>query len=157
MVRTMSAAVWGVIAILASPVLQGAAQEHVHAMSHEVMPFDIAKTWHVFRMTETGGTQRVVIRDPSFADQITPIRQHLEEEAARFQAGDFADPSHLHGADMPGLADMRASAGKIRVTYGELPDGAEIVFAASDIAAITAVHRWFGAQLSEHGADARAE
>lgn len=135
----------------------GTTQEHVHSMSHEVMPFDVAKTWHVFRMTETGGTQRVVIREPGFADQVTPVRQHLKEESARFQAGDFTDPSHLHGADMPGLADMRASGGRIRVTYNELPDGAEIVFTAGDIAAITAVHRWFGAQLSEHGADAKAE
>lgn len=147
---------WTVAAAVtsASPATQ---QEHVHAKSHEVMPFDVAKTWHVFRMTENGGTQRVVIRDAAFADQVTPIRQHLKEEAGRFQAGDFADPSHLHGAGMPGLADMRASAGKIRVTYGDLPDGAEITFTASDIAAVTAVHRWFGAQLSEHGADAKAE
>ena len=132
-------------------------QQHVHAMSHEVMPFDIAKTWHVFRMTTSGGSQKVVVRDAGFADQVTPIRQHLKEEAARFQAGDFTDPSHLHGSGMPGLAEMRASAGRIRVACKDLPDGAEIVFTASDIAAITAIHRWFGAQLSEHGADARAE
>lgn len=147
---------WMVAAILTSASAE-TQQDHVHARSHEVMPFDVAKTWHVFRMTESGGTQRVVIRDAAFADQVTPIRQHLKEEAERFRSGDFADPSHLHGADMPGLADMRASAGKIRVTYGDLPDGAEIVFTAGDVAAVTAVHRWFGAQLSEHGADAKAE
>ena len=146
-----------VIVVAPSYATEESTQQHVHAMSHEVMPFDMAKTLHVFRMTETGGMQRVVIRDAGFADQVTPIRQHLKEEAARFQAGDFTDPSHLHGAGMPGLAEMRASVGRIRVAYNDLPDGAEIVFTASDIAAITAIHRWFGAQLSEHGADARAE
>jgi hypothetical protein len=35
-----------------------------------------------------------------------------------------------------------------------VPDGARITFTASEINLITAVHRWFGAQLSDHGADA---
>jgi hypothetical protein len=35
-----------------------------------------------------------------------------------------------------------------------LPDGARITFKAPEINLITAVHCWFGAQLSEHGADA---
>jgi len=30
-------------------------------------------------------------------------------------------------------------------------------FPANDLHAITAIHRWFGAQLSEHGADAISE
>ena len=137
--------------------LAGTVQEHVHSMSHEVMPFDVAKTWHVFRMTESGGTQKVVIRDAAFSDQVAPIRQHLKDEAARFQKGDFTDPSHLHGAAMPGLEEMQAAAGKIRVTYRDLPDGAELVFETSDLAGLTAIHRWFGSQLSEHGADAKAE
>lgn len=137
--------------------LPGNVQEQVHGMSHEVMPFELSKTWHVFRMSESGGTQKVVIRDPSYADQVAPVRQHLKEEAARFQAGDYADPAHLHGTGMPGLADMKASAGRIRVSYHELPDGAELVFETDDRAALTAIHRWFGAQLSEHGADAKAE
>jgi len=139
------------------PASPGETQEHVHGMSHEVMPFDISKTWHVFRMTESGGTQKVVIRDPSYADQVAPIRRHLKDEAARFQAGDYADPSQLHGATMPGLAELRAAAGRIRVTYDDLPDGAELAFETGDLAALTAIHRWFGAQLSEHGADAKAE
>jgi hypothetical protein len=140
-----------------APAPAGTVQEHVHSMSHEVMPFDVAKTWHVFRMTESGGTQKVVIRDAVFVDQVAPIRQHLLEEAARFQRGDYADPSHLHGAAMPGLGEMQAAAGRIRVTYRDLPDGAELAFETSDLAGITAIHRWFGSQLSEHGADAKAE
>lgn len=30
-------------------------------------------------------------------------------------------------------------------------------FSTQDRHLLTAIHRWFGAQLSEHGADARAE
>ena len=65
--------------------------------------------------------------------------------------------SLAHGDDMPGLRELRAGAGAIRITYAELPGGAEIRFSTAQPKLVTAVHRWFGAQLSEHGADARAE
>ncbi len=133
-------------------------QEHVHGHGHDVMPFDLAKTVHVFRMTEDGGTQKVVVRsDPPDPEQVHMIQHHLMTEAAEFQKGNFADPSHLHGAAMPGLREMQEGAARMQITYDALPNGAEIRFRANDIKQITAIHRWFGAQLSEHGADAKAE
>lgn len=157
----LSLAVAAVVLLLgATPALAQVPtkQEHVHAMSHAVMPFDLSKTLHVFRMTETGGVERVVVRDPEAdPDQVPLVRRHLEHEAERFRTGDYADPARLHGADMPGLAELEAGAAGITVTYGERPDGAEIRFETSDLHLLTAIHRWFGAQLSEHGADAKAE
>ncbi|MGA7296278.1 MAG: hypothetical protein WBW92_02045 [Rhodanobacteraceae bacterium] len=142
----------------ASPVLFAQTpQARVHHMSHEVMPFSMSKTVHIFRMTESGGVQRVVARDPDESDQVALIRQHLRHEAEKFQRGDFSDPARLHGADMPGLKQLRIGAADIKVSYAELPMGAEIRFETTDLHLITAIHRWFGAQLSEHGADARAE
>jgi hypothetical protein len=133
-------------------------QEHVHSHGHDVMPFDLSKTVHVFRMTEDGGVQQVIVRSsPPDAEQVHMIQHHLMMEAAEFQKGNFADPAHLHGASMPGLAEMRAGAARMQITYSALPNGGEIRFHSNDIKSITAVHRWFGAQLSEHGADARAE
>ncbi len=132
-------------------------QERVHRMSHHVMPFEMSKTIHVFRMTEHGGVQQVLARNPDEKDQIELIRQHLRHEAKRFERGDYADPAKLHGADMPGLAELRANPSKVRVSYAELPAGAQITFETEDLGMLTAIHRWFGAQLSEHGADARAE
>ena len=132
-------------------------QDRVHRMSHHVMPFDMSKAIHVFRMTESGGVQQVLARDPGETEQIVLIRQHLRHEAERFQRGDYSDPSKLHGADMPGLAELRANFSKVRVSYSELPAGAQITYETKDLGIITAIHRWFGAQLSEHGADARAE
>ncbi len=132
-------------------------QEHVHEMAHGVMPFDISKTLHIFKMTESGGVERVIARDAAAADQIALIRAHLQHEADRFQRGDYSDPAMLHGATMPGLAELQAGAVRIKVSYGALPAGAEITFETTDLHLLTAVHRWFGAQLSEHGADARAE
>ena len=147
-------------ALLAGSTLAAAqtVQQHVHGRGHEVMPFDLSRTVHVFRMTEDGGTQKVVVRgEPADPEQVRRIQHHLMMEAAAFRKGDFADPAHLHGAAMPGLREMQAGASRMQITYRPLPDGAEIRFQAKDIKLVTAIHRWFGAQLSEHGADARAE
>jgi hypothetical protein len=45
----------------------------------------------------------------------------------------------------------------MQITYSPMPGGAQITFKATDLHTITAIHRWFGAQSSEHGADAKAE
>jgi hypothetical protein len=121
------------------------------------MPFEMSKTVHIFKMTESGGVQRVVVKDPRATDQVALIQQHLKHETERFQHGDYSDPATLHGADMPGLKDLQAGASRIMVSYTALPAGAEITFETTDLHLLTALHRWFGAQLSEHGADARSE
>lgn len=138
-------------------VLAQTTQEHVHQKAHGVMPFDVSRTVHIFRMTESGGVQRVVAKDPGAADQIALIRKHLEHEAEKFRHGDYSDPAMLHGTDMPGLNELQNGASNIKVSYAPLPEGAEITFETADLHLLTALHRWFGAQLSEHGADARAE
>jgi hypothetical protein len=121
------------------------------------MPFEMSKTVHIFRMTEEGGVQRVIVRDASDKAQVPLIQRHLKHEAERFQKGDYSDPGMLHGTDMPGLRELQAGAAKITVSYAPLPDGAQITFGTDDRHLLTAIHRWFGAQLSEHGADAKAE
>ncbi len=132
-------------------------QEHVHQMSHDVMPFDMSKTVHIFKMTEQGGVESVVTRKEGEIDQIALIQQHLQHEAGQFQKGNYSDPAKLHGADMPGLKELEAGASHIEVTYAALRNGAAITFTTTDIHLLTAIHRWFGAQLSEHGADAKPE
>lgn len=131
-----------------------ARQEHVHHRGAHVMPFALGKTQHIFEMTDTGGVMRVVARDPKDAEQIGMIRQHLEHEAGLFAQGDFSDPMRLHGKEMPGLSELAAAGPKLQVRYAATPEGAEVTFTSNDVHVITAVHRWFGAQLSDHGADA---
>ena len=118
------------------------------------MPFDLAKTQHIFQMTENGGIQQVVVKNKKDTDQISLIRQHLMHEAMQFQSGNYSDPTSLHGATMPGISELSKNATKIRIEYSEVPDGAQIAFQTNDIHLITAIHRWFGAQLSDHGSDA---
>ena len=123
-------------------------------MGSQVMPFDLSKTQHIFQMTESGGVQQVIARDSNDAEQVALIRQHLQHEAMRFSAGDFSDPTALHGADMPGIKELAAGSAQVRVEYSDLPNGAQLSFSTRDLHLITAIHRWFGAQLSDHGADA---
>ena len=63
-------------------------------------------------------------------------------------------PAAIHGADMSGLAALSAGASAIRFDYVPLPTGGQITYTTSDQALITALHAWFGAQVTDHGHDA---
>jgi len=129
-------------------------QEMVHNAGSHVMPFELERTTHIFSMTNSGGVQQVIADDPNDSAQVELIRQHIQHEAMLFSAGNFSDPMTLHGSDMPGVKELTAGASRIKVEYAELPDGAQITFITQDTSLITAIHRWFGAQLSDHGSDA---
>jgi len=144
----------GLLGMLAPVCFAQGRQGMIHNMGGQVMPFDLSKTLHIFQMTESGGIQQVVIRNPADVDQVPIIRQHLQHEAMRFSMGDYSDPTSIHGAQMPGIEELAAGAARIRIDYQALPDGAQIAFSTSDLHLLTALHRWFGAQLSDHGADA---
>lgn len=117
------------------------------------MPFDLEATTHVFTDIATGGVQDVIADDP--ADEvITRIREHLEVEAAKFQAGDFSDPEAIHGPDMPGLETLKNRYDEITVALSSTDSGATITYIASDPALIQAIHDWFQAQTSDHGSHA---
>lgn len=123
-------------------------------MGGHVMPFDLNKTEHVFFATPSGGIEKVTARDPNDAQQIALIQQHLQHEAERFSAGDFSDPAMIHGQDMPGLAEMQAGGKKITYSYTPLKTGASISYDSADARLVGAIHRWFTAQLNDHGHDA---
>jgi len=129
-------------------------QEMVHDMGSSVMPFDLDKTTHIFKVTDTGGIQQVIAKDTDDQEQIALIQQHLQHEAMQFSMGNFSDPSTLHGPDMPGLKGLEAGAAQIKVEYTALPNGAQLTYTTPDPQLITALHQWFGAQLSDHGQDA---
>jgi hypothetical protein len=129
-------------------------QAMVHDMGPQIMPFDLSQTTHIFEMTESGGIQQVIAKDPGDNAQISLIQQHLQHEAMRFSSGDFSDPTSLHGGDMPGVKELARGAAQLKIEYTVLPNGAQITFTTQDLQLITAIHRWFGAQLSDHGSDA---
>jgi hypothetical protein len=129
-------------------------QQMVHDMGSQVMPFDLTKTTHIFKATDTGGIQQVIAKNSTDQQQIALIQQHLQHETMQFGMGNFSDPSTLHGADMPGLKELEAGAGRIKVEYTALPNGAQLTYTTPDPQLIAALHQWFDAQLSDHGQDA---
>jgi len=137
-----------------APALDDARQAEVARRGAEVMPFSLTKTQHQFTKTESGGTQRVISRDPQNQEQIRLIRQHLEQMAESFNRGDYSSPESIHGPDMPGLAEMRNSQpGSLQITYSAEPSGANLTFHANNALLIKAIHEWFDAQVHD-GQDA---
>jgi hypothetical protein len=118
-----------------------------------VMPFSLEMTKHVFTPAPDGGTQAVLVPGGD-THQIALVRSHLRKESAAFARGDYSDPMAIHGAAMPGLAVLTRSRGQLDVRYGDRPNGAQIVFRSRNGRVVNALHRWFAAQVREHGAHA---
>ena len=87
--------------------------------------------------------------------QIKLIRQLLRDIQEQFLKGDFSGPTHIHGQAMLGLAELKAAQpGQIAIEFRDIKDGAELTYTTTDAKMVTALHKWFDAQLSDHGKDA---
>ncbi len=132
-----------------------ARQADVAGRGADVMPFDLKATTHVFTKTAHGGVQRVVAKSATDQQQVELVRAHLHKIQDQFINGDFSGPSHVHGARMPGLAQLQAAEpGQISIEYREVAGGAELTYRIGDPKLVSSLHAWFDAQLSDHGADA---
>ncbi|UVA81941.1 aspartate carbamoyltransferase [Pandoraea commovens] len=154
----LSATLFSLLAITALPAAMAAdatRQAEVATRGAQVMPFDLAATTHVFTKTSYGGVQQVTVRNPADTKQIRLTRTHLKGIAAQFRRGDFSGPTDIHGAAMPGLAELKsARSGEIDVSYQDIPSGGEIRYSTKNDHWVEALHQWFDAQLSDHGAHA---
>lgn len=130
-------------------------QAEVSERGKDVMPFNLAATTHIFSKSAEGGIQQVVAKKSNDATQVKLVRQHLQEIRDQFMKGDFSGPSNIHGQDMPGLADLKAAKpGQIAIDYKDVKGGAKLTYKTSDASLVAALHKWFDAQLSDHGKDA---
>lgn len=153
--RALLCALLAMPAALPANAADPARQAEVSARGAQVMPFDLKAATHIFAKTQDGGIQQVIARKAGDASQIRLIRAHLAMIADHFRQGNFAEPACIHGADMPGLAELReAKPGELVVRYRDLPDGGQIRYASGNPGLVRALHKWFDAQLSDHGADA---
>jgi hypothetical protein len=153
---TFALAFFATFAVAAQPS-DNARQAEVAKRGADVMPFSLAATTHVFTKTADGGIQRVVAKKAADAAQVRLVRQHLREIEAQFRKGDFSGPAHIHGEDMPGLAQLRtAGPGEIAIRHRNVDGGAELSYRTANAGLVSALHAWFDAQVSDHGADAMA-
>ena len=149
----------GLMIVAALPLMANAAntqrQADVAERGKDVMPFSLEATSHIFTKTTDGGTQRVVAKNDADAGQIRFVRQHLRDIQNQFKKGDFSGPAHIHGNEMPGLAELKsAKSGQIAIKYRDVKAGAELTYRTRDTTLIAALHTWFDAQLADHGSDA---
>ena len=149
------------LALFAAPLAAQAAdaqrQAEVAKLGADVMPFSLKATTHVFTKTAAGGTQRVIAKNAADTAQVRLVREHLHDIQTQFLKGDFSGPSHIHGNEMPGLADLKAAKpGQVAIDYKDVDGGAELTYRTADAKLVAALHEWFDAQLSDHGADAMA-
>ena len=130
-------------------------QAEVSQRGEDVMPFSLAATTHIFSQRADGGVQRVVVKKVTDKAQATLVRQHFHKIREEFLKGDFSGPTHIHGLSMPGLLDLQAAkSGQISIDYKDVKGGAELIYKTKDSKLVSALHRWFDAQLSDHGKDA---
>lgn len=131
-------------------------QAEVRTKGSAVMPFQVTKTTHFFSKRNDGGIQQVVAKNPQDKMQIHLIREHLQKITQQFRHQDFSDPAKIHGASMPGLRDLQnAKSGEINITYQDLSYGGQVRYSTENIHLVKALHQWFDAQMSDHGADAK--
>ena len=129
-----SALIGASMAFGANPMPNMSRQDEVAHSGASVMPFDLMRTTHYFDDTPSGGVETITANDERDARQAALIRAHLAAEAKRFSHGDFSDPAKIHGADMPGLAELTSAGTKLHVKYKKLPAGAKSLPTRAEIA-----------------------
>ncbi len=119
-----------------------------------VLPYPAEQTVQTFSKTVHGGVQHVVAKAAADNVQVVKaIQSHLFKIAGDFRKGDFSVTERLHGANMPGLAQLKkAEQGDIRYDYKSLDNGGQIHYSSEYPQYVQALHEWFDAQASEHGA-----
>jgi hypothetical protein len=139
----------------AAPALENASPkqgDEVHQRMQQVVPYALDQTLQTFTKTVHGGVQHVLAKSADNTRQIKLIQEHLLKIANEFRKGDFSATERIHGADMPGLVQLKlAETDDIRFEYKALPNGAQIHYSTEYPQFVQALHEWFDAQISEHG------
>lgn len=132
--------------------------DEVHQRSQQMIPFALDQTLQTFSKTVHGGVQHIVAKSADNAQEIKLIQAYLLKIANEFRKGDFSETERMHGADMPGLTQLKmAETDDIKFEYKALPNGAQIHYSTEYPQYVQALHEWFDAQMSDHGNDAIPE
>jgi hypothetical protein len=113
------------------------------------MGVDQYTSTHQFDALPDGGRIELQ-RDVDDAEGVAVIRQHLQEIAAAFAAGDFSTPAMVHAGEVPGTRLMAERRDAIEYRYAELPRGGELRLVTSDAEVIRAIHEFMAFQRHDH-------
>jgi hypothetical protein len=125
----------------------------------DAMGFDQAVTTHHFRLTPTGGSIEVTVKDDADTATLARIRTHLKSIAEDFSHGDFGKPFKTHAEVPPGVSVMQKYASVISYRYEEVPHGAIVRIRSADSHTLHGLHDFLRYQIAEHrtGDDIRPE
>ncbi len=129
------------------------AQDHqtqVNEHGDHVMGFSHEKTTHHFELHYDGGIIDVRADDVKDSESRNQIRSHFQHIAQMFAAGNFNAPMLVHGANVPGTAEMSKLKDQLHWDLQETPRGARIVITADSKPALEAVHQFLRFQIEDH-------
>lgn len=117
-----------------------------------LLPYIVDQTLESFSKTVHGGIQHVVVKSADNSVQIKVVQTHLRKMVDRYRKGDFSFSEKVHGADMPGLAQLKsAKTDDIKFEYKELSNGGQIHYSSEYPLLVSALHEWIDAQNKAHG------
>jgi uncharacterized protein (DUF2267 family) len=133
-------------------------QAHDHDAHHrdmltrgaQAMGFDQERTVHHFLLYEDGGAIDVAVKEASDHANLHAVREHLQQIAGLFKAGDFGKPALTHAQQVPGTADMARLRDRITYQYEETPLGGRVRIVTRDAPALAAVHAFLQFQIADH-------
>lgn len=112
-------------------------------------PFNVQDATQAFQMSQSGGIQQLVAKDPNDKALIAAIRKYLESEATRFGNADYSGVVKVDGKDVPAAQYLKSVApGQMSIIYRNVGSGAAIDYVGKDKATVGAIHAWFDALLS---------
>jgi len=125
---------------------------HSDVMKHgeEAMGFSQSTTTHHFLLNTNGGAVQVTANDAADSATVQHIQAHLQQQAAKFKAGDFSAPELTHSGKPPGTDAMIARASKITYRYEAMKSGGRLLIATADPDALRAIHEFLRFQIKDH-------
>lgn len=131
----------------------GAAAKNPKQPSAPALPYGSDGIVENFTKTVHGGVQHVVAKSAGDAAQIKLIQNRLQKRVEQYRNGDFSETERAHGSNMPGLTQLKlANPNDIKFEYKPLDNGGQIHYSSEYSQYIEALHEWFDAQNSAHGA-----
>lgn len=121
----------------------------VQARGKVAMGVDQYTSQHRFDDLADGGRIELQ-RDPADSAGVRTIREHLQEIARAFAAGNFETPGFVHDREVPGARVMTARRESIRYEFRPLPGGGEVRITTRDPDAVAAVHEFLAFQRTDH-------
>src|SRR5262245_1772965 len=116
----------------------------------DAMGFDQDAVTQHCRLSPTGGSIEVTVKDRADAASLAAVRSHLRTIASEFTAGRFDKPFQTHGEVPPGVADMQKASQAIAYRYEDLRQGGVVRIVTKDPGAREAVHAFLRYQIVEH-------